>query len=170
MTMKSNIKNTEGSNIKEMSLCLSPRRILWAVEWMNTGVVACAARSRGEVSPWRPVPRCLTAAYGPSRLPPLYALLPASHLAPCSSVQPPWRSSSEGRHCNIPLGGRLHLSLPAVFWLPAGRPPSPIASGLGFQEWDRPEAATGHTGGSCCCSCSCSCWSFASSTETWGRV
>lgn len=166
--MKINIRNTEGSNVNKVRLCLWPRRILWAVGWTNTGVVVCAARSRAEALTSSPGPRWPTAARGPHPPPRGYASLPGSHLAPGSSAQPPWRFSSGGRRSSIPPGGRVRLSPPAEPWLLAAPPLAPSASGLGFQEPDRPSAATGHTGDSCCCSCFCSWLSFASSTKTWG--
>lgn len=163
--MKVYIRHTRGSNIKKVKLCLWPRRILWVVEWMNTGAAVCAAQSRGAVLTWCPVPRCLTADHGPHPLPCQCASLPMSRLVPGSSVQPPWRFSSGGRQCNIHPGGRVHLSLTAEPLKLAAPCPSPSASGFGFQEPDRPSAATGHTRDSYCCSR----WSFASSTKTSGQ-
>lgn len=166
--MMVNVRNTETSNFKKVRLCLWPRRILGVVGWMNTGVAVCAARSRDEALTWSPVPRRLTAAHGPHPLPRWCASLPGFHLAPGSSAQPPWRFSFAERQCNIPPGGRVRLSPPAEPRLLAAPPLTPSTSGLGFQEPDRPSAATGHTGDSCCCSGCCFWWSFASSTKTWG--
>lgn len=156
MVMEVNIRNNEGWNVKKMWLCLWPRRILWVVWWMNTGVAVCVVLSRGEAFAWSPVSWWPTVAHGPHPLPRRYASLPGSHLAPCSSAQPPWKFFSGGRQCSIHPGGKARLSLPAEAWLLAAPPLSPSASGLGFQKPDRLSAATGHTGDSCCCRCYCS--------------
>lgn len=160
------MRNSEES--KKWRLCLWPRRILWVVVWMNTGVGVCAARSTDEALIWSPGPRWPKAAHGPHPLPRGYASLPGSHLAPGSSAQPPWRFSSWRKQHSIPPGGRPHPSLPVELWLLTALPLSPWAPDHGFQEPDR--STEGHTGDSCCCSCYCAWWPFASSTKTWTLI